>query len=239
MDGDCIVLVDLQNRALPIDHTLILPNTGGVYSSCTLTAVGAYTSNLSQPEMTHNTLAASSPPSSIQHGVFYNECAGACTPVGLYLSYKSNLLQDLPGLHNHFIYQGTPNDNVIAGADVTDNTCWGCALFAGAGPANGTPYNLPLSVEQNIPGAGDVNVNLAFADPTRNVHTWAALKGQAASFSGMWTALAQDPASRLDDLLNYLRAGFAPRNLLLAAAAHDGTYIGAVQPILMFGVINQ
>lgn len=237
VDGDGIIVLDNNHNNLTIKNTLILPRTDGTLPSCTLASTGGATANqLMITSMEHNTLMTTG---SFPAGMFFNECGGACTPAGTFAYYKSNLAWTLDALttfqRNHSSYQGTPNDNVLGGADATNNTCWGCLAYSGAGPANGTYYSFPLSVGQTVPGANDLNLAPGFADKNHSVVTWAVLKGQAATLAGLEAALKTSPTTMISDLVNYLRAGFAPTNVALATAAHDGTWIGAVKPIGLFG----
>jgi hypothetical protein len=237
VDGDGIIILDNNHNNLTIKNTLILPRTDGALPSSALVSTGAAIANqLMITTMEHNTLMTTG---SFPTGMFYNECGGACTPAGTFAAYKSNLAWTLDALttfeRNHSSYQGTPNDNVLGGADATNNTCWGCLVYAGTGPASGTYYSFPLSVGQDVPGANDLNLAPGFADKNRSVETWAATKGQAATLAGFESALKTNPTSLIPDLLNYIRAGFAPTNVALATAAHDGTWIGAVKPVGLFG----
>lgn len=178
------------------------------------------------------------------HGLFFNECT-TCTPAGTITNYKSNLgwsTSQITGSNppaaaggNHFAYQGTPNDNVLLDAGADYNTCYNCMAATVSGPANGTMYNVPLAVGQTVPGQHDLNINPGFADPSRTVELWAVTKGQANSLAGAQAALKVAPLTRIPDLLNWLRQGFAPCEIRLATAGHDGSYVGAVKPVGLFG----
>lgn len=246
IDGDGFVFGSLVDPVTgTIKNSLFLPTVLG--NSATILSWATSTAS-KYLNATHNTTAGST---NWNHGLFINECVGACTPAGMILEYKSNLMWANaplvplwnppvgPGA-NHIMYQGTPNDNVLADGVATNNTCWNCAVATVGGPANGTMYNVPLSVGQTVPGTNDLNVNPGMADPAnRNIEQWAVTKGQAATIAGAKVALATSPTTMIADLFNYIRQGYAPTNLALATAAHDGTWIGAVKPVLMFGFMNQ
>jgi hypothetical protein len=114
--------------------------------------------------------------------------------------------------------------------------------------SHGTPYDIVTGGSDPVPGANDIVELPAFADPGRNSMKWAATKGYSESWNGVrqvfidaWLNNRGDETvvSRLiDDAYNWVRQGYAPRNLRYASSGHDGGRIGAVAPVTMFGTLN-
>ncbi len=88
---------------------------------------------------------------------------------------------------------------------------------------------------------GDLSVDPRFLDTTRRPAGWDAVCGgpgtdtdlflnfaRRSGFGGIMNQCYSIPA-----MWGWIRRGWAPRNLQLVGAAHDGGYIGAVQPIGM------
>lgn len=82
----------------------------------------------------------------------------------------------------------------------------------------------------SAPGGNDVNVNPQFADTTRNIVTWDTAQG---SGTGTVTAalnyISADIVTRIAALTAWVRAGYAPGNISVKDAGHDGVTIGAVE----------
>jgi hypothetical protein len=137
----------------------------------------------------------------------------------------------------------TAQPDVCAPANCAHNAC--NRPFAGNGGAGYHAYRDPLGPAMfSAPaGANDVACEPDFADPTRNLATWAVARGLTTapdyttrSRDG-WAALMADP-TRVPDAVGWVRAGFAPTNPLLQNADHEtaaattsptGGWIGAVQ----------
>jgi hypothetical protein len=240
-DGDGISGNFLLANTMVIQNSIFLRSATSSDTAATTISSWGNTVTAAPLSAYHNTFRGSG---NFDKGLFFNECV-TCTPAGTIANYRGNLYWDdaIPVTNNppvgaganHFMYQGTPNDNVLADSGASHNTCWMCKLATVAGPASGTYYNVPLAVGQTVPGTNDLNINPGLADPSRRVETWAVTKGQAATLAGSKLALAVNPTAMIPDLLNYLRAGNAPTNVALATAAHDGTWIGAVKPVGLFG----
>jgi hypothetical protein len=82
-------------------------------------------------------------------------------------------------------------------------------------------------------GANDVNADPQFVDVTRNIKTWAAMKGSGATVADALALLRADPGLLYDledptTLIPWVRAGFAPTNAVYLGTAHDAGDIGAV-----------
>ncbi len=165
---------------------------------------------------------------------------------GTLAEYKSNLVRaPSTDTHWHVNYktqQATPTfANAMTAAGVTNNGSFGLATGA-----EGNGYN--TNNTDGTPGTGDVfNVDPGWVDPARNLRKWAIDRGHTAStgttesairtaYADGVAALKADFATRFDDLMGYVRDGFAPTNSAYAAAAHDGTTIGAVAYVAAGGV---
>ncbi len=86
---------------------------------------------------------------------------------------------------------------------------------------------------------GDLSVNPQFLDTTRRPAGWDAACGGPGTDTDMFLNLARrsgfggtmNQCYSIPALWGWVRRGWAPRNLTLVGAGHDGLYIGAVQPI--------
>lgn len=86
---------------------------------------------------------------------------------------------------------------------------------------------------------GDLSVNPEFAAPTRRPAGFDAVCGGPGSNASLFANLARrsgfggiyNSCYSIPALWKWIRLGWAPLNSQLDHAAHDGTYIGAVQPI--------
>jgi len=86
---------------------------------------------------------------------------------------------------------------------------------------------------------GDLSVDPRFLDTTRRPAGWDAVCGGPGTDTDLFLNLARrsgfggsvNPCYSIPALWSWIRRGWAPRNLALAGAGHDGSYIGAVQPI--------
>lgn len=170
------------------------------------------------------------------------------------VSMRSNIVGGLPGNFGGtrgLVWQtGTTKVNTFQPGGITHNGWFG-RTFRRNSPgqsSHNTVYNIPTGGADPAPGANDLVELPAFADPTRNSAKWAASKGYTESWDGVkqvfidaWAANRGNPAIIADlvaDVRNWVRQGFAPRNLRYAASGHDGGRIGAVTPIAMFGIFN-
>jgi hypothetical protein len=86
---------------------------------------------------------------------------------------------------------------------------------------------------------GDLSVDPLFFDTTRRPAGWDAVCGGPGTDSDLFLNLARrsgfggimNSCYSIPAMWSWIRRGWAPLNLALVNAAHDGTYIGAVQPI--------
>ncbi len=134
--------------------------------------------------------------------------------------------------------------NIISPGGTTHNGHFGFPVANQPANSNhGTVYFAKTTGA--TPGAYDVNESAKWVDPYRNLHRWIELNGGAGTTAGAkeWFGLryAADPMSMestIQKLHHWVRQGFAPRNLKYATGGHDGGRIGAVPPVVMFGMFN-
>ncbi len=83
-------------------------------------------------------------------------------------------------------------------------------------------------------GANDVDdVDPQFVDTTRTPQTWAVSKGEAATLEAVMDLLAFDGAGTMQELLDYIRDGWAPQNTAYQATGYLGVDIGAVPVVVV------
>jgi hypothetical protein len=195
--------------------------------------------------------------SATQGRCFIGFTEGTGTPPGPdtdVVSVRSNIIGGLPGTFGGtrgLIWQtGTTKVNTFQPGGITNNGWFG-RTFRRNSPgqsSHNTVYDIPTGGADPVPGANDLVELPFFADPTRNSARWAASKGYAESWDGVkqvfinaWVSNRGNPAviaGLVEDVRNWVRQGFAPRNLNYASHGHDGGRIGAVPPITMFGTFN-
>jgi hypothetical protein len=156
---------------------------------------------------------------------------------GLYTAINNNLLWQTAsgaGCINNW-QVSTPVDNLVTSADYQ----WTYNM-------TGTLYTMASAKYASTPGTHDQSGNPAFADSTRNFLAWCTwVDPTVTTVAGCKTKLAlmnlagYNSAYNVTSLIDWVRAGFSPRNIALATAGSAGDQVGAMAPILMFGVINQ
>ena len=215
-NGDCISLANPPAAAaLTIRRCIALPN-GGVSTSGTLfSALGGPNASVSAE---HNTWFTG--PEGAAVGETYPGYPG------MVRSFKSNLgWDDTP--RGWLLYDSGINDPVpdlVSAANADFNCGYNVrANYAG------------LEFTSGAPGEHDVNVNPEFVDPRRNLAAWdLSLGGPGTVTHAVEQLLLKNDAGvtagyTTQALAAYIRGGFAPTNVTLAAAAHDGGTIGAVR----------
>ena len=104
---------------------------------------------------------------------------------------------------------------------------------SGAGFDNGTIHH-PSYAQY-----GDLSVDPRFLDTTRRPAGWDTVCGGPGTDTDLFLNLARrsgfggimNQCYSIPALWGWIRRGWAPRNLQLVGAGHDGSYIGAVQPV--------
>lgn len=166
--------------------------------------------------------------------------------VGMYASVKSNLAYS-PTADTAVLIAGQINTNKVSNiaqpASVTNNATWNGYVATSTGVRGyhdfePSPAN-PL-FSGGSPGANDKVVAAnPFVDSTRNIATWSASLGGAATVAGAgdilrrafdWTDGGFDPsaARKPAALLTWVKDGFRVTDPLLNNAGHDGVTIGAM-----------
>lgn len=228
-DGDGYVDVDAGDCISPARKSIIR-NSMTINSAGTLVTLG--TSDASA-DITNNT----------SHGAFHiavGETHGSATQLGtvknnLFVSQGAGLLQlsafvTQTGfvLKNNAYWDMTTASNIDYGgnntylSEATYNPWWGSGSYG--------------DVDK---GSGDVAVSPAFVDSTRTVRgygSWASVEAVAREmitingidYTGAATTATTKTVTAIGD---WIRAGFAPTNSMLATAGDGGTYIGAVEPV--------
>lgn len=227
-DGDGYVESDAGDCMSPARQSIIR-NSMTINSAGTLITLGR---SGSSADITNNT----------SHGAFHiaaGETSGSATQLGivknnLFVSQGAGLLQlsafvTQTGfvLKNNAYWDMTNASNIdYAGnnthlGEATYNPWWGSGSYGDADK-----------------GSGDVAVNPAFVDSTRTVRgygSWASVEAVAREmitingidYTGAATTATAKTVTAIGD---WIRAGFAPTNSMLATAGDGGTYIGAVEP---------
>jgi hypothetical protein len=221
-DGDCI-LGDVPGvaRTLTVQNCIVLPNANGANSGTLVSLLGNANVTLA---MNHNTGLVGTQ-GLLAVGETYTGHAGMVT------SYKSNIAYDTSARGYHILDSGV-NDSVsdlITPANANYNN--GYNVVAGS---NLKGYN-NLEFSSGSPGANDLAVNPNFVDSSRDFAKWDQSLGGAGTDSNAITELRKRGLSTWDsnysiqNLITYVRAGFAPTNASLQNAGHDGVTIGAVE----------
>lgn len=221
-EGDCI-LGDVPGaaRTLTVQNCIVLPNANGANSGTLVSLLGNANVTLA---MNHNTGLVGTQ-GLLAVGETYTGHAGMVT------SYKSNIAYDTSARGYHILDSGT-NDSVsdlITSTNANYNNAYN--LLAGS---NLKGYN-NLEFSSGSPGANDLAVNPNFVDSSRDFASWDSSLGGAGTDSNAITELRKRGLSGFNsnyttqNLIAYVRAGFAPQNASLQNAGHDGVTIGAVE----------
>lgn len=178
--------------------------------------------------------------------------------------FKGVLHWDIPrAIPSKHLGAGNPNTavNTANPANMDYNACFNCAPSTrwGEFDVDGLPpwtktgtvaltnYNTFYDVPMTgiVPGQNDLNgVDPNFVDDTRNIESWSVkFHGKSGNVAGAMSVFSEaDPAElgkMISHALNWIRQGFAPREIRYAVPAAPRGRIGAVAPVLMFGTINQ
>ncbi len=240
-NGDCFLHMDQAGASWDIHHNIILPN-GMSDNSCTLMTV--FSSNVGPMTIEHNTaFTGAQGPAVVESG---NGTANTIT------SYKSNLFWADPSRTYKLAGGGGATSTLgpykanTTSAPTNPATNTADIITAGAADYN-SGYGQLVGYElkgynynaTTAPGANDVDTNPQFVDSTRKLWTWGVSLGASGSLMAATTATiaalanlndlaGADSAFRVADLIAWVRAGYAPQNVLLYNAGHDGETIGAV-----------
>jgi len=221
--GDCITIATDPGGAVAVTfrECSVLPRSGGG-------GVGSLISNLVNVNVSYSVEHCTYNSADPAAGVYFETpgFAGQCTSV------KGNLAWSTTATSSYVIGAevGTTTD-VVASGNVTHNGKWN--------PASTDGYGDNLSFSSGTPGANDVSGDPGFVDAARNIKTWDTSLGGAGTVANAIAELIKlndasgyNSAYNLPALLTYIRAGFVPTTYAFKAA-HDGTWMGAVQPVVI------
>jgi hypothetical protein len=221
-NGDCI-LGDVPGaaRTLTVQNCIVLPNANGTNSGTLVSLLGNASVTLA---MNHNTGLVG-----IQGLLAVGETYTG--HAGMVSSYRSNLAYDTSARGYHILDSGVNDSvsNLVTSANANYNNAYN--LLAGS---NAKGYN-NLEFSSGSPGANDLAVNPNFVDSARDLAKWDTSLGGAGTDSNVITELRKRGLSTWNsnystqNLIAYIRAGFAPTNVSLQNAGHDGVTIGAVE----------
>lgn len=217
--GECCYIGGGGADGTIIRYNLAIPCTDG-------TAIGCIANNASAGggplwDVLHNTVVGTA-----NAQIALSEAIPTGGPQ--YSSVKSNLVVDPTGSTALVVADLADNHtDAVDGDDATHNGMYG----QGSGDGYEGTYTNP-------PGANDVVADPQFVDSARNFGAWSVYKGYASSGDTLATkhanalaALKADPQLVQDDLIPWVRAGFAPTNSIYKDAGHDGVTIGAVEGV--------
>jgi hypothetical protein len=145
---------------------------------------------------------------------------------GMVQSFKSNLAWSPTGQGYKFNRRGGEVQDICAPANADYNG--GYNLTAGT-DLKGYTHTVGTSATfTSAPGTHDVDAPPQFRDPTRNFAKWGQVRwGTNGTAAAAMAQLAAD-VYLIDDLLTWVRQGWAPTNAAYQGTAHDGGDIGAV-----------
>lgn len=214
-DGDCIIVNSPASPCtLTVKNCLVLPNAGNECSGTIFSALGNSNQTIS---CNHNTTFSGS------QGAAVGETYAGHT--GMVSSFRSNIFwDDNASARGYKLFDSGSNDsvsNLVTAANANYNCGFG--LLAGS---NGKGYN-NLEFSAGSPGANDIDENPNFVDKTRDLASWSASRGGAATAAAAIAAIKAN-TSLISDLVTWVKAGFKVQNANLNNAGHDGVTIGAM-----------
>lgn len=219
--GDGVLADNTAGGSIMVKNSIKLPGAGGQSSGTMFSALGG-ANTVMRGE--HNTvhLGGDVDSSGYRYGETYSGYAG------MYPSIRCNLFWDTTV--RGFKITADPPPGVTDVVTLADYN--GGYLFAAG--TEGLGYNITTSA---TPGQHDVTGNPMFVDSTRNIATWAVLRGQANAGDSLATkqaaarayiqADATQVGARIADLISYVRAGFVPQFIGYAYTCYDGSNMGA------------
>jgi hypothetical protein len=170
---------------------------------------------------------------------------GSAGVAGLYPSIRDNIAWVPDGTAGYLVKWftiDTPTAGVYTTADY--NWAWN---FSNANRYFNYPTGNPAQYA-NVPGVHDTAADPLFADAGRNIITFGQrYKPSISTIHEVSIEMRKvfgkesgyDARFNLEDMYNWVRAGFRPRNPAAWASAHDGSHVGGVAPHKHFGVFAQ
>lgn len=210
-------------KTVRLYRNLVLPARGNPTGASAGYVLGAGNVNNITTVVEHNTATV------FANGGGYCFGETVAARAGFVSSFKSNIAYGVTNgvvgtMVYDFAFGGTPTLDVIAIADIDKN----CAYRVAAGSA-GRGYN---SSHTGTPGLTDLpfNTNPLFVDVSRDISTWDASLGGPGTRASALERLRVDK-TLIAALRTHVRGGWAPTELLLKDAGHDGATVGAVEGV--------
>ena len=175
--------------------------------------------------------------------VNHNTCAGRVAYYGetyaghadIIPSFKSNLAWKPPGETITYLADRHGVGGVQDGFTATGASHnWGWALTAGN---NGRGYQALSAGDMwaagdaaaaGVDGENPIDSDPDFVDATRNPATWGSSEAGTDGSVAAVLAVLQADTTRISELMDWIKAGFAPQNADMETAGHDGATPGAV-----------
>lgn len=218
-------------RNWTVINTVKLPNNAGTDSCALVAELGNGNQRWTINKNTYFIGAT------LDSGPRYGETETGGAHAGTFVSVQSNAVWDTTQRGYKVTAVSLPG---TTDALVTGNYNGGDPAEYSAGNA-GKGYNVTMT---GTPGANDLEESPAFVDRTRDLATYSTYLGGAGTIADLLTQMSKsnddsgyDPRYAISEVVNWIRQGFAPRNLKYATSGHDGGRIGAVQPRIMFGAV--
>lgn len=226
---------DGSARTITVDNNIVLPISFAGDTATSGTIITGYGTDATRTiKARHNTIAGANPAGTAA----VNVAEGGVGHAGELAEWKSNLIWSAATSTQHSASRisGTTNGVITAsGADYNfrwnvnigdngrgyDDVGGNLNLWTGAAATTGA------AAASNVDDHGVV-ANPGFVDPTRNLATWSAYRGGAATTTAALAAVRNDPTLTGTSLIPWVTAGFAPTNPAYQGTAHDGTTPGAV-----------
>lgn len=267
-DGDCWGGAATPTNRVKLEEYIVLPGQqDGVRMNSGIFGTGGL--NLARIEIENLTeMGGMGPSGRANQGSANNSVAlseAAAGSANALASFKGVLKWDIPGRLIATRHLTGSHEQMVLNTATPENldynACFNCGLSTrwGQFDDNGAPpwsnsgsfvltnwntyYDVPLS--GTVPGPHDLNgVDPKFADDTRNLEKWAEkFYGKAPTVAGIRQVFLEAGKSDLGKMIleaqGWIRQGFAPREIRYAVPDAPRGRIGAVDPVLMFGTINQ
>lgn len=230
--GECISGISPASvRNYTVTNSVKLPNNAGTDSCALVAELG---NGNQQWTIEKNTYFIGA---TLDSGPRYGETETGGAHAGTFVSVQSNTVWDTTQRGYKVTAVSLPG---TTDALVTGNYNGGDPAEYSAGAA-GKGYNVTMT---GTPGANDLEESPKFVDSTRDLATYSTYLGGAGTISDLFTQMSKanddsgyDARYAIAEVYNWIRQGFAPRNLKYATSGHDGGRIGAVQPRIMFGAV--
>ena len=216
-------------NTVTIQNCLLLPNESGVTPGGFLNLLNNHGSGEAY-ELYHNTVVTT--------GVGETGIAG-------YGENEPGTAAEIPAVKSNLIW--TPQGKTAGAKAVRRNNAatpiqdaispggwdynWGWNLAAGTEGNGFQDFDAdPPDMFSAVPtdsngGSGDPQ----FVDSTRNLATWGSSEEGTDGSVAQALAVLQADTTKIAELLTWVKAGFAPQNISLQDAGHDGVTIGAVE----------